>query len=223
MRYATRFCVVEINSTFRRRHRASTFARWGSEVPPAFRFSVKLPKAITHERQLVDVDSLLDDFMADATTLGERLGCLLVQLPPKLGFEDRVAAAFFRGLRQRFGGAIALEPRHASWLAPAVDALLADIGVARVAADPALDPAAARPGGWPGLAYYRLHGSPRMYYSSYSDGYLEALAATLAGHRAHATAVCCIFDNTAHGAAMTNALALLAALGRGAEPTEDRR
>ena len=86
------------------------------------------------------------------------------------------------------------------------DALLAAHRVARVAADPAKVPAAAEPGGWPGLVYYRLHGSPRIYYSDYDAAYLDALGDRLAAHRASGAATWCIFDNTALGAAAINAL-----------------
>ena len=80
--------------------------------------------------------------------------------------------------------------------------------VARVAADPAVVPAAAEPGGWDGMVYYRLHGSPKVYYSSYRDEYLETLAMTLT-RAAKAAAVWCIFDNTAAFAATANALDVL--------------
>ena len=94
---------------------------------------------------------------------------------------------------------------HESWFADDVDAFLAEREVARVAADPAKVPRAADPGGWKGLRYHRLHGSPRTYYSSYSREYLEALAARL---RAETVETWCIFDNTASGAALGNALDL---------------
>jgi len=84
--------------------------------------------------------------------------------------------------------------------------------VARVAADPAAVPSAALPGGWDGLAYYRLHGSPRIYYSAYSEPYLAALAATLR-EGARSAPVWCIFDNTAQGAATDDALAVIGHLG----------
>jgi uncharacterized protein YecE (DUF72 family) len=108
---------------------------------------------------------------------------------------------------------VAAEPRHAGWFTPAADALLAEWRVARVAADPARVPAAAEPGGWPGNAYYRLHGSPRTYYSAYDAAFLDALAPRLAAAPAGAW---CIFDNTALGAATADALGLLARLGAGA-------
>lgn len=81
--------------------------------------------------------------------------------------------------------------------------------VARVAADPARVPAAGEPGGWPGLVYFRLHGSPRTYYSAYDEEYLDALASRLAEHAAAGRQAWCIFDNTVLGAATRNALDLL--------------
>ncbi len=209
VRYAARLPAVEINSSFYRPHRPATYARWGASVSEGFAFSVKVPKIATHERRLDNVDDVLDRFLAEATQLGDRLGPLLVQLPPSLSFASDVADRFFASLRDRFDGAVALEPRHPSWFEPVADRLVAAYRIARVAADPAVVPAAAQPGGWTGLVYYRLHGSPRMYYSAYTDEYLADLARTLT-LSARTAEVWCIFDNTAAGAATANALDVLA-------------
>jgi uncharacterized protein YecE (DUF72 family) len=208
-RYATRFPAVEINSSFYRPHRPATYARWAASVPEDFAFSVKVPKVATHERRLENVDDVLDGFLAEATQLGDRLGPLLVQLPPSLSFSADIADGFFASLRDRFDGAVALEPRHASWFEPVADRLVTKYRIARVAADPAVVPAAAGPGGWDGLVYYRLHGSPKVYYSAYADEYLTSLANTLMCS-ARTAEVWCIFDNTAEGAATVNALEVLA-------------
>ena len=77
----------------------------------------------------------------------------------------------------RFHGSVVCEPRHQSWFSPAAAHLLHTFQVARVAADPARVPAAAVPGGWPGLVYYRWHGTPEMYVSAYPSAAVEALAA----------------------------------------------
>jgi uncharacterized protein YecE (DUF72 family) len=211
-RYARRFPAVEINTTFYRPHRPSTYARWRESVPPSFRFSVKVPKAITHGIRLRGAEEALDAFLAEADGLGDRLGCLLVQLPPSLELDFAVAAEFFAALRARTSLPVACEPRHPSWFAEDADALLAAHHVARVAADPAKVPEAARPGGAMDVVYYRLHGSPRIYYSSYPDEYLDALAADVRRHASAGRGVWCIFDNTASGAAAGNALDLLARL-----------
>jgi uncharacterized protein YecE (DUF72 family) len=139
-----------------------------------------------------------------------------VQLPPSLAFDEDVAATFFAALRARYAGTVAAEPRHESWFGAEADRLLTTWHVARVAADPARVPAAAEPGGWPGAVYYRLHGSPRTYYSAYDTAFLDALAPRLL---AAPTPAWCIFDNTAAGAATVNALDLLALLERAAPGT----
>jgi uncharacterized protein YecE (DUF72 family) len=137
-----------------------------------------------------------------------------VQLPPKLAFDEMVVAAFFGALRQRVGAVIACEPRHASWFEENADRALAGLGVARVAADPSHAPGADAPGGWPGLVYYRLHGSPRMYYSAYDDDALAMLAARLAATTRDGVPAWCMFDNTMSAAATANALTLQALLAQ---------
>ena len=204
-RYSAVFDCAEINSSFHRSHRPDTWRRWAQSVPPGFRFSAKLPKAITHSRRLADCEDLVAQALTEMAALGEALEILLVQLPPSLAFEPAVAGAFFDGLRGRWDRGIACEPRHPSWFENGADALLDGFRVARVAADPAKVPAAAAPGGWRGLAYYRLHGSPVVYRSSYDDGRLEAYSARIAEERGPAW---CIFDNTASSAATGDALKL---------------
>jgi uncharacterized protein YecE (DUF72 family) len=206
-RYASRLPAVEINSSFYRPHRPVTYARWAATVPKGFCFAVKVPREITHRRQLVGAVDLLDRFLGEVGALGEKLGPLLMQLPPKLPFGVDVAGAFLKALRERFAGEVVCEPRHASWFMPAAEKLLEGARVARVAANPAVVPAAACPGGWCGLIYYRLHGSPQVYYSDYSGEYLAALTDKLL--TAATRPVWCVFDNTARGAATTNALDLL--------------
>jgi len=203
-RYARRLDAVEINSSFYRPHQRKTYERW----PTDFRFSVKMPKAVTHEARLADCDALLDRFVAEVTGLGGKLGVLLVQLPPSFGFDRPLADRFVRALRRRLDAPVALEPRHRSWFTSEVAAWLADLGIARVAADPAPVAEAGRPGGWGGLAYYRWHGSPRIYYSDYDAGALASLKSTLDESCRRGVPTWCIFDNTALGAALGNALAL---------------
>ena len=207
-RYAARFGGVELNSPFHRAHRRSVYQRWAACVPHAFRFAVKVPRAITHDQRLVAVDVLLEVFMEEVTGLGDRLGPLLVQLPPSLASDPARDDGFFTTLRTLHGGAVACEPRHASWFTQEAHTLLARHGVARVAADPACVPEASRPGGCAALVYHRLHGSPRMYYSSYDAGRLESLGRTLCAQGVSAGDTWCMFDNTASGAATGDALAL---------------
>jgi len=204
-RYATRFPVVEINSSFYRPHKPGTYERWAASVPPGFRFSVKIPRTISHDSALVGVGPLLDRFLDDSSALGTKLGGLLLQLPPSLALDPRRASSFFRALRRRSGVPLVCEPRHASWFTDTADALLLRHGVSRLGADPARVPAAAQPGGAPTWHYWRWHGAPRMYYSDYDDAALDALAGQVRHARGPRWV---IFDNTAHGFAVANAARL---------------
>jgi len=207
-RYAARFSCVEINSSFYRSHRPTTWTRWGSIVPRDFRFAVKVPRAITHERRLRNGGDLIARLLDETSGLGEKLGVLLVQLPPSLAFDPAKAEDFLARLTAATRARVVCEPRHASWFEAGPDRLLARLGVARVAADPAPVPAAAVPGGWRGLSYWRLHGSPVMYRSPYEADRLDTYAALLAHESAAAEPPWCIFDNTAAFAATGDALAL---------------
>ena len=77
-RYAKRFHCAEINSSFHRSHRASTWQRWAASVPADFRFAAKLSKTITHKQKLIDCDDLLTAAMAEMTQLGDTLAVVLV-------------------------------------------------------------------------------------------------------------------------------------------------
>ena len=204
-RYSAIFTAVEINSSFYKSHRRETYERWASSVPAAFRFSVKLPKQITHTLRLRRSAGALDEFLEQIGGLGRRLGAVLMQLPPSFAFDRTVAKRFLTLLRDRFDGVVVIEARHASWFDARADALLRDFAVGRVAADPALSEAATLPGGDARIAYFRLHGSPRMYYSSYDDAFLETVAHRMRDAARRSREVWCIFDNTAHGFAVPNA------------------
>lgn len=150
--------------------------------------------------------------MEQVGILGAKLGCLLVQLPPSLSFESTIAGRFFAKLRELTTVAIACEPRHPSWFTPEAETLLHELHIARVAADPPRDPAASEPGGWRGLTYFRLHGSPKIYYSAYPRDVIVSLAERITREMEAARPVWCIFDNTTLGAATRNALELTRAL-----------
>ncbi len=143
--------------------------------------------------------------------MGDKLGPLLIQLPPSFEYDARTVGAFFKSLRNCFVGMVVCEPRHSSWFESEATGLLSEFQVSRVAADPPPVPEGAEPGGWDGLAYFRLHGSPLRYRSAYTRGYLDAFSRKLAEISASAE-TWCIFDNTASGAAAGNALGLLQSL-----------
>jgi uncharacterized protein YecE (DUF72 family) len=201
-RYGMWLKAVEINSSFYRPHQKKTYERWAASVPDDFRFAVKLPRTITQNQRLKDCDDLLTRFVDGSAGLGAKLGVMLVQLPPSLAYDAGVAAAFFQDLRHRTKALIACEPRHATWFTAEVDAALEKLHVARVAADPPRAAGDGDPGGWRGLRYWRLHGSPKIYYSDYDAAALKRLAGKLK------PGDWCIFDNTAAFAALGNALSL---------------
>lgn len=212
-RYARLLSAAEINSSFHRHHRRQTYERWAASVARNFRFSVKVPRALTHDGGLTLAPEVLERFLEEVGGLGNKLGALLVQLPPSLAFDARVAARFLRGLRRRIDAPLACEPRHPSWGTRRAEDLLVDCAVTRVAADPAPWPGADEPGGWRGLAYFRWHGQPRKYYSNYDDGRLARLRQQLAvAAEEGAAELWSIFDNTVLGCALGNALAVRNAL-----------
>ena len=228
-RYAEVFDAVEINSSFYRPHRPETYARWAESVPAGFRFAVKLPRTITHEKRLQDIEADLDRFLAEAGALGGKLGWMLVQTPPSLRFDPAAAGSLFAGLHARLhnvpragpashggdappaarrapGVMLACEARHGSWFGEEATALLREQGVVRVVADP--------PAGEPGpfvatrgdAAYVRLHGSPLIYRSIYEPERLAQVAAWLRGQGQASALV--IFDNTMSGTQVRQAMQL---------------
>jgi uncharacterized protein YecE (DUF72 family) len=216
-RYASRLNAAEINSSFYRPHAATTYERWASVVPAAFRFSVKIPKLITHDRALLRAREPLEQFLDEIAGLGAKLGPLLLQLPPSFAFDSRRVGRFLQLLRARHDGFVVCEPRHATWTQPAAARLLAELQVARVAADPPRAAGLEVPGGWTGIAYYRWHGSPRPYFSPYAPADLDRLAADVRAIAALQT--WCVFDNTGSGSAAGNALDLMSRLAADAAPT----
>jgi uncharacterized protein YecE (DUF72 family) len=203
-KYADCFNAVEINTSFYRPHKTTTYEKWATQVPPYFSFAVKLPRDITHHARLMDIDQPLRKFADEVIGLGEKLGCLLVQLPPSFAFSLALMRSAFSLLHTVFSCPIVCEPRHISWFSREVDWFLQDAGVTRAAADPALCPAAAVPGGDLHTSYYRLHGSPQMYYSDYSAVDIQNYARLIVEKKL-SNSTWCIFDNTANGCAFSNA------------------
>lgn len=219
-RYAARLGCVEINSSFYRPHRRETYERWAASTPENFRFAVKLPRTITHERRLGDCGPDIDGFVSQVSGLGEKLAVILIQTPPTLRFDAAGTTGFLQAMQDGTQAALALEPRHASWASCEAGDLLERFGIARVAADP---PPYRHAEGRPSerLAYFRLHGAPRIYYSDYSAAELERIAGEVELAARHAAQAWCIFDNTAEGHALGNALSLDARLESLNRPAPD--
>jgi uncharacterized protein YecE (DUF72 family) len=204
-RYARRFNAVEINSSFYREHQAKTYKRWAEAVPDHFRFSVKLSRTFTHDLKLKTDTKALDVVLKDVRELGEKLGVLLVQLPPKLEFDAKTAGSFLKKLRKCFPAPIAFEPRHPTWALAKARALFKEFNIAKVEADPEKCPGSFATGA---LRYFRLHGSPVVYRSSYEADALARYAAQIQTRADGGTPVWCIFDNTTLGFATSNAIDL---------------
>lgn len=120
--YAARFPTVEINNTFYRMPSEGVLAQWSDQVGPGFSFVLKAPQTITHRKRLKHVDDAVDYFFRTAATLGDRLGPVLVQLPPTLK-RDLPRLEAFLALPPE-GARLAFEFRHASWFDDEVYAAL---------------------------------------------------------------------------------------------------
>jgi uncharacterized protein YecE (DUF72 family) len=216
-RYSRTLRCAEINSSFYRPHAATTYSKWRDSTPSDFRFSVKMPRSITHELKLHDAREPLVAFLGQSDGLAGKRGPILMQLPPSLSFDAAVVTSFLALVREVYDGLVVCEPRHVTWFSPGVHSLLDRYRISRVAADPPPAPAAMVPAGWPQVAYFRLHGSPRKYWSRYDEHCIAALAAT-AGRVQGADEIWFIFDNTASGAAIENAWELRERLDAAAWP-----
>ncbi|BCD60334.1 MULTISPECIES: DUF72 domain-containing protein [unclassified Nitratiruptor] len=202
-RYAQVFNITEINKTFYQLPRASTLQKWSQSTPDHFRFSVKMHRSFTHIHKLRSTENL-HDFIKHLQNLGNKWLALLIQLPPKLTFESEIAIPFFSTLRSIYQGHIALEARNETWLE--AKEVLHQFDISLVAADPPRFEGNDKPLFYTDLIYYRLHGSPKIYYSKYDEKFLRNIADNIIRLEAKDTLV--IFDNTASGAAIENAYEL---------------
>jgi len=133
--YAGQFQTVEINYTFYRMPTSTIVAGWAAQVPEGFRFTLKAPKRITHDKRLraADVSDAVHAFVTVASELGPRLGALLFQLPPNLKKDVPLLAAFLDLLPPKVTAAF--EFRHDSWLDDEVYETLRARNVALCVAD----------------------------------------------------------------------------------------
>ncbi|MGX5696501.1 DUF72 domain-containing protein [Agromyces soli] len=237
---AARMNSLELNGSFYSLQRPASWERWRDGVPDDFVFAVKGARFITHVKRLRDVDAPLANFFASGVLdLGRKLGPLLWQLPPTLGYDPGLLEAFLGRLPRTRAEAARLAARHDERLegrssfrvdedAPlrhAVEvrhpsfgraiedwtALLARYDVASVVADTA--------GRYPridhvtaGFVYARLHGETELYASGYDDASLDRWAAWTRGHLADGRDAYLYFDNDAKVRAPFDAMALAARL-----------
>ncbi len=175
---------------------AKTFAKWREETPKDFCFSAKLPRSVTHFGKLQKNFDEIEEFFVRVGELGEKFFGTLVQLPPSLQYNEEIFGTFIETMRKKYSGKIFLEPRHPSWK----ECDFSVFNVLPVVSDPSfveLEP------GDP--AYFRLHGSPKLYHSSYQENFLQELATKLKFYKEAVV----VFNNTASGAAIQNALQLM--------------
>lgn len=232
---ASRMTSIEINGSFYSLQRPESYRAWRDRTPEGFVFAVRGGRFITHMKKLADVDAPLANFFASGPlSLDDKLGPVLWQLPPTLGFDAARLAAFFDQLPRTTGAAAelgarhdervagrahlevtnereirhALEVRHDSFLAPEFLDLLREHGIGLVVADTA--------GKWPlirevttDFAYVRLHGDTELYASGYSDQALDEWAALLRGWAEGGRDVYAYFDNDIKVRAPFDAMGLI--------------
>lgn len=205
--YARTFSTVEVNATFYRSMRPSTYETWRAATPEGFIWSVKANRFVTHVRRLRDPGEPLALFLDSLEPLGDKLGPILFQLPTSLAFDADLVRSFRRLLPP--GRRYAIEARHGSWTSDAALSCLKDGGIAWCISDTA--------GRYPYLEtvtsdfiYVRLHGSKRLYASRYSEEELSAWAGRI---RSWEMDVYIYFNNDFMGYAPMNAIRLGEMLG----------
>ncbi|HEX2533640.1 MAG TPA: DUF72 domain-containing protein [Chitinophagaceae bacterium] len=196
--YASLFTSVEINATFYKLPQMATVEKWGKSVPESFRFTFKVPKAVTHAKDLQFSSGELELFAETVARAGDKKGCLLVQLPPKLSrdHEEELAGLLECLSENARGWNIAVEFRHPSWYDRAVYRMLQGFGAIRVEHDM---PRSATPKTETGdrRVYLRFHGPEGTYRGSYEDPVLSGHAKRIAGWIKDGKEVYAYFNNTA--------------------------
>ena len=198
--YAQHFNTLEINNTFYRFPEQKLFDNWYEKALPGFSFSVKVPQIITHNQKFRDTEKLLQDFYTIARDgLKEKLGPVLFQLPPSMKYDAGLLQAMISQMNVLHQNVI--EFRHISWWRKEVFSALQKAQIIFCGVS------------YPGLIsdaitdlptnYYRFHGVPKLYYSTYEPRFIERIATQIAGNQT--TEAYVYFNNTAEGAAIENA------------------
>lgn len=215
--YARRFCSVEINSTFYRLPETKMLRAWRDGVPREFTFAVKASRFITHMKKLNVPARALRSFFGRIEALGDKLGPVLFQLPPRWHCNRERLAAFLSYLSRDFR--YAFEFRDPSWLEPGVYDLLARHRVALCLYELAgyRSPIVVTSK----LVYIRLHGPDGPYQGRYNRRALARWARKIRAWSAEGRSVCCYFDNDQLGYAALNALELSYLVGRRNTPHKD--
>lgn len=213
--YARHFDAVELNSTFYRLPAPETMERWASTVPAGFAFAVKASRYITHIKKLKDPEDTLAPFLERIRRLGDRLGPVLFQLPPRLRYNGERLRALLDAVPPELD--CAFEFRDERWFNDDALALLRDRGAALCFYD--LGGRGAPDTLTGDFVYLRLHGPEEAYAGRYDDAALDAWSGSLAAWAAAGRPCWCFFDNDAEAHAPNDAQRLLERLHRGRSPT----
>jgi len=207
--YARHFSSTEINSSFYRLPSAQTLRRWRDTVDSGFRFAVKASRYITHMKKLKDPHQGLHRFLERITTLGDRLGPILFQLPPRWHFNAERLETFLDALPGEFR--YVLEFRDPGWINDHSLALLRahDVAFCIYEIEGYLTPQHITAD----FVYVRLHGPDDAYAGCYDQRTLARWADTADGWRRQGRDVFVYFDNDEAGYAVRNALTLATMLG----------
>jgi len=208
--YARHFDTVELNSTFYRLPAPETLERWADSVPAGFTFAVKASRYITHIKKLKDSAETLPPFLERVRLLGDCLGPVLFQLPPRFHYNGARLEALLDQLPDDL--ACAFEFRDETWFNQETFELLDSRGAALCLYDLGGRTAPERPTG--AFVYVRLHGPHEAYAGRYSDAALDHWAAALRGWSQDRRPCWCFFDNDAAGHAPADAQRLLSLLDR---------
>lgn len=214
---AAHFNTMEVNATFYRRMQDRVVAGWRERVPDGFLFSVKGHRHVTHNKKLNDCDDRVAAMRDGVDLLGDKLACVLWQLPPQLGADHDRLKRFADSLAVLWPGVRhAVEFRHPSWFTGTTAAILEDRALANVVSDAAkwdrFDAVTTD------LVYLRLHGAERTYASEYGADGLTPWVARIRDWRAEQRAVFAYLDNSMEGASPRDALLLSEMLGERAYP-----
>lgn len=207
--YARFFDTVEVNTTFYHLPAGDVVAGWRGRVPDDFLLAVKMSRVVTHERRLRGCAGPLSAFLERVGILGDRLGPVLVQLPPSLERDLDRLGDFLKLLPD--GLTVAIEFRNESWYADDTFELLGEHGVCFCAHDMPGRPSPRRAVG--PAVYFRFHGPGRRYRGCYTDGQLRESAEWLAKQWPEERSVYAYFNNDLEGHAVANAQTLRGMLG----------
>lgn len=209
--YSQHFRTVEINNSFYVIPKASAFSNWESRVPPDFVFAVKANRFMTHLKKLRGVEAVLDTFMERIKKLKSKLGPILFQLPPSLGFDPERLDQFLSKLPERLR--FVVEFRNSSWLNQKTFEILSKHGVGFCIHD-LLDVNCPE---WvtSDFCYIRFHGFNEKYGGTYPKRVLQRYAKLIKSALDDSIDVYAYFNNDAYGYAIKDALALCDLIDKG--------